>query len=185
MATLARETRSRFWRKTASTASCSSRRQIQSTRLATCMGIADLAQDYVRGVVAWIDMLGPSAAGDIRYWSRFRKLKGSWPYLQDLPEDDWVLKPELEPGHLAPWSRFGSFFRYPDQAASHRACGRICETQPWDLMVTSVDHMAKPGDPQFGARVPEAPRGGSVPGAETCLLQDIGHSDRRRRRMDR
>jgi L-fuconolactonase len=75
------------------------------------MGIAD-SQDYVQGVVAWIDMLGRNAADDIRYWSRFRKLKGFRPYLQDLAEDDWVLKPELKPAiramKLVRTSIFGS-----------------------------------------------------------------------------
>lgn len=60
------------------------------------MGLAD-SNDFIRGVVAWIDMLAPSAVDDLRGWARFRKFKGICPYLQDLPEDDWILKRELDP----------------------------------------------------------------------------------------
>jgi L-fuconolactonase len=104
------------------------------------MGIAD-SQDYVRGVVAWIDMLAPSAADDIRYWSRFRKLKGFRPYLQDLPEDDWVLKPELAPALRAMVESNLSF----DILVKPRHLAHAVEfvKRNPDLMVV-IDHMAKP-----------------------------------------
>lgn len=104
------------------------------------MGIAD-SQDYVRGVVAWIDMLAPSAADDIRYWSRFRKLKGFRPYLQDLPEDDWVLKPELGPAIRAMVECSLSF----DVLIKPRHIAHTVEfvKRNPDLMVV-IDHMAKP-----------------------------------------
>ena len=60
------------------------------------MGMAD-SQDFIRGVVAWVDILAPSAVEDLQSWARFRKLKSIRPYLQDLAEDDWILKPELDP----------------------------------------------------------------------------------------
>ena len=104
------------------------------------MGVAD-SQDYVRGVVAWIDMLAPNAADEILYWSRFRKLKGFRPYLQDLPEDDWVLKPELEPAIRAMVASRLSF----DILIKPRHIPHAVEfvTRNPDLMVV-VDHMAKP-----------------------------------------
>jgi len=60
------------------------------------LGIAD-TNSFVRGVVAWIDMLAPTAVADVLGWARFSKLKGIRPYLQDLPDDDWILRPELSP----------------------------------------------------------------------------------------
>ena len=60
------------------------------------LGIAD-TNSFVRGVVAWIDMLAPTAVADVLGWARFSKLKGLRPYLQDLPDDDWILRPELSP----------------------------------------------------------------------------------------
>jgi L-fuconolactonase len=104
------------------------------------MGIAD-AQDYVRGVVAWIDMLAPEAADEIRYWSRFRKLKGFRPYLQDLPEDDWVLKTELNPAIRAMVESGLSF----DVLIKPRHISYTVEfvKRNPDLMVV-IDHMAKP-----------------------------------------
>jgi L-fuconolactonase len=104
------------------------------------MGIAD-SQDYVRGVVAWIDMLAPNAADDIRYWSRFRKLKGFRPYLQDFPEDDWVLKPELGPAIRAMVESDLSFdVLIKPRHISHTV--EFVKRNP-DLMVV-IDHMAKP-----------------------------------------
>jgi L-fuconolactonase len=104
------------------------------------MGVAD-SQDYVRGVVAWIDMLPPGAADDIRYWSRFRKLKGFRPYLQDLPEDDWVLKPELGPAFRAMVECSLSFdVLIKPRHITHTV--EFVKRNP-DLMVV-IDHMAKP-----------------------------------------
>ncbi|THD49678.1 MAG: amidohydrolase [Bradyrhizobium sp.] len=104
------------------------------------MGVAD-SQDYVRGVVAWIDMLAPGAADDIRYWSRFRKLKGFRPYLQDLPEDDWVLKPQLAPALRAMVESGLSFdILIKPRHVAHAV--EFVRRNP-DLMVV-VDHMAKP-----------------------------------------
>jgi L-fuconolactonase len=104
------------------------------------MGVAD-SQDYVRGVVAWIDMLAPDAADEICYWSRFRKLKGFRPYLQDIPEDDWVLKPELEPAIQAMVaSRLSFDILIKPRHVPHAV--EFVKRNP-DLMVV-VDHMAKP-----------------------------------------
>jgi L-fuconolactonase len=104
------------------------------------LGIAD-TNDFVRGVVAWIDMLGSNAAQDLHRWARFRKLKGIRPYLQDLPEDDWILKPELEPVIAAMVECDLSF----DALIKPRHIlntVKFIERNP-DLRVI-VDHMAKP-----------------------------------------
>src|SRR4051812_4176343 len=58
------------------------------------MGLAQ-SNDFIRGVVAWVDMLAPETAKDLAFWARFQKFKGIRPYLQDIPQDDWILKPEL------------------------------------------------------------------------------------------
>jgi L-fuconolactonase len=104
------------------------------------LGIAD-TNDIVRGVVAWIDMLAPNAAVELRQWARFTKLKGIRPYLQDLPEDDWILKPELAPVIAAMIECDLSF----DALIKPRHIlntVEFIERNP-DLRVI-VDHMAKP-----------------------------------------
>jgi L-fuconolactonase len=104
------------------------------------LGMAD-GHDFIRGVVAWIDLLAPSAPDDIAAWARFLKLKGIRPYLQDLPEDDWILKPELDPSIRAiidTGLRFDALIK-PRHILN---TVRFIERYP-DLPVI-VDHMAKP-----------------------------------------
>jgi L-fuconolactonase len=104
------------------------------------LGIADTCE-FVRGVVAWTDLLGPNAADELRGWARFSKLKGIRPYLQDLPEDDWILKPELAPAIEAMIACDLSF----DALIKPRHIlntVRFIERNP-DLRVI-VDHMGKP-----------------------------------------
>ncbi len=60
------------------------------------LGMAD-ATAFIRGVVAWIDMLAPDASKELTGWARYKKLKGIRPYLQDIPQDDWILQKELDP----------------------------------------------------------------------------------------
>ena len=104
------------------------------------MGLAD-SQDFIRGVVGWIDMLAPSASDDLRGWARFRKLKGIRPYLQDLPDDDWILRPELAPV-VATMRELGLRFDALIKPRHILNTVRFIERHP-DLPVI-VDHMAKP-----------------------------------------
>ncbi len=38
------------------------------------LGLAD-GRDFIKGVVAWLDLLAPTAADDLGNWARFAKLK--------------------------------------------------------------------------------------------------------------
>jgi len=55
----------------------------------------------IKGVVGWIDMLAPRAADELEHLASNRLLKGIRPMLQDIPEDDWMLRPELSPVYRA------------------------------------------------------------------------------------
>ncbi len=59
--------------------------------------LLNLAQhnDFIKGVVGWVDFESPSAPDDITRLANNPKLVGLRPMIQDIPDDDWMLKPEL------------------------------------------------------------------------------------------
>lgn len=57
--------------------------------------------DFVKAVVGWVDLAAPSAPARIAQLAQQPKLRGLRPMLQCLPEDDWILRPELEPAIAA------------------------------------------------------------------------------------
>jgi L-fuconolactonase len=61
--------------------------------------LLQLARDDARiaGVVGWVDMAARDAPHRIAALAENPKLRGLRPMLQDLPEDDWILRPELMP----------------------------------------------------------------------------------------
>lgn len=104
------------------------------------LGLAD-AQDFIKGVVGWLDLLAPGAPKEIEAWARFKKLKGVRPYLQDIADDAWILRPDLDPAIRATQElglRFDALIK-PRQILN---TVRFVERYP-DLPVI-VDHMAKP-----------------------------------------
>jgi L-fuconolactonase len=52
---------------------------------------------WVLGVVGWIDLLAPDAAGEVRQRARDPLFLGVRPMLQDLSDPDWILQPALAP----------------------------------------------------------------------------------------
>jgi L-fuconolactonase len=63
----------------------------------------DIAEttDWVAGVVGWADFEAPSAADDIRRLAEHPKLVGLRPMIQDIADDDWVLRPDLDTAFAA------------------------------------------------------------------------------------
>jgi L-fuconolactonase len=59
--------------------------------------LLDLAQkhEFVAGVIGWLDLDSPNFAGDLESYSRKPKFLGLRPMLQDLAEDDWILRPRV------------------------------------------------------------------------------------------
>ncbi len=53
--------------------------------------------DFIAGVVGWIDFDKKNAPDVIADLSRDRKLRGLRPMIQDIPDDGWMLRPELGP----------------------------------------------------------------------------------------
>jgi L-fuconolactonase len=104
------------------------------------MGLAE-STGLIRGVVAWVDLLAPETAKDLAYWARFRKFKGIRPYLQDIPQDDWILRPELDPALQAAIDLGLTFdiLIYPKHLP---VIVKFIERYPKLRVI--IDHMAKP-----------------------------------------
>jgi L-fuconolactonase len=52
---------------------------------------------FVLGVVGWVDFAAATAADDIARLAEHPKLVGLRPMIQDIPDDDWMLRPDLAP----------------------------------------------------------------------------------------
>lgn len=52
---------------------------------------------FVLGVVGWTDFTAPTAAKDIARLARHPKLVGLRPMIQDITDDDWMLRADLTP----------------------------------------------------------------------------------------
>jgi L-fuconolactonase len=64
------------------------------------LGIADTTP-FVLGVVGWTDFAAPSAAKDIARLAQHPKLVGLRPMIQDIADDDWMLRADLAPAFEA------------------------------------------------------------------------------------
>ena len=58
------------------------------------LGIAD-ATPHVAGVVGWIDFEDPAQRADLERLAAHPRLKGIRPMIQDIPDVDWMLRPDL------------------------------------------------------------------------------------------
>lgn len=59
------------------------------------------ATDFVAGVVGWVDMAAPDAAQQVWMLAQEPKLRGLRPMIQDIPDEDWMLRDELTPAFRA------------------------------------------------------------------------------------
>jgi L-fuconolactonase len=56
---------------------------------------------FIEGVVGWVDFAAADAPARIVRLAVHPKLKGLRPMIQDIPDVDWMLRPELEPAFRA------------------------------------------------------------------------------------
>ena len=113
----------------------------------------DLAatNDFILGVVGWVDLESPAAAATIARLAQNPKLKGLRPMLQDLPDAHWIENPALDaaikamiehrlafdalvlPCHLEPLRKFAE--RHPNLplVIDHAAKPLIAQglSEPW------------------------------------------------------
>ena len=57
--------------------------------------------EFIKAVVGWVDLAAESAPARIAHLAQQPKLRGLRPMLQCLPNDEWILRPELEPAIAA------------------------------------------------------------------------------------
>jgi L-fuconolactonase len=59
--------------------------------------LLDLAaqHDFIAGVIGWLDMDSPDFPRELDLYSKKPKFLGIRPMLQDLPDDDWILRPRV------------------------------------------------------------------------------------------
>jgi L-fuconolactonase len=97
--------------------------------------------DRVAGVVGWVDMAARNAPSRIAALAEDKRLKGIRPMMHDIPEIDWMLRPELGPAFCALVAHdlaFDALVRPPYLAALRR----LADRHP-DLRIV-IDHGAKP-----------------------------------------
>jgi L-fuconolactonase len=110
---------------------------------AETLHLLDLASrhDWILGVVGWCDLGAPDAAGRIASLAADPHLVGLRPMLQDMDDDDWILRPGQARG-LAAMAREGLVF---DALIRPRHIPRIAElADRHPTLSIMIDHAAKP-----------------------------------------
>lgn len=64
------------------------------------LSLAD-THDWIRGVVGWVDLAAATAPASIARLAAHPRLVGLRPMIQDIPDDTWMLRPELAGGIAA------------------------------------------------------------------------------------
>jgi len=95
----------------------------------------------VRAVVGWTDMLAPDAPDRIAALAGDKMLRGIRPMWQDIPEDDWMLRPEQDPAYRA-IVELGLTFDALARVRRLPHSPRLIERHP-ELPIV-IDHAAKP-----------------------------------------
>lgn len=71
---------------------------VQATQTAAetdfLLGLA-AADDSIAGVVGWLDMEDPGFPEQFERYRKYTKFIGIRPMLQDIPDDDWILRPRV------------------------------------------------------------------------------------------
>jgi L-fuconolactonase len=104
------------------------------------LGLAS-RHDFIGGVVGWVDLSDPEAAGTIAQLAERPALKGLRPMLQDLPEDDWIERAP-QPEALRALQRHGLCF---DALVKPRHLAPLLRfVHAWPDLPVVIDHAAKP-----------------------------------------
>jgi L-fuconolactonase len=102
---------------------------------------ASASGGLILGVVGWIDMAAADAPDALAQLARNALLRGVRPMLQDLPDDDWVLQPALDPAFRVLIEldlTFDVLIRPPHLANTLKLLARYPELR------AVIDHGAKP-----------------------------------------
>jgi L-fuconolactonase len=64
------------------------------------LGLAD-GTDFITGVVGWVDFENPADLKQLKRLKGHPKFKGVRPMIQDIPDDDWMLRADVQWGYQA------------------------------------------------------------------------------------
>jgi L-fuconolactonase len=97
--------------------------------------------DFIAGVVGWLDMESDDFAAQLDFYKRRPKFVGIRPMLQDLPDDDWILRPAVlrSLGKIADSGLAFDFLTFPRHL---NQVVTALEKVPGLRAV--IDHMSKP-----------------------------------------
>jgi L-fuconolactonase len=112
------------------------------------LGIAD-ATPHVRGVVGWVDFERPQDLAQLKRLAAHPKFRGVRPMIQDIPDDDWMLRDDVQWGFRAVCDLGLTFdaLGFPRHLANF-----LTILKRYPAMRVVVDHCMKP---QIRAHSPE------------------------------
>jgi len=97
--------------------------------------------DFIKGVVGWVDLRADNIADSLAYFSQDKKLKGVRHIVQEEPDPEFMLRKDFQNGigHLARFGLTYDILVYPNQLAAAVLLSRAFPDQKFVL-----DHIAKP-----------------------------------------
>ncbi|MDB4270854.1 amidohydrolase family protein [bacterium] len=97
--------------------------------------------DFIKGVVGWVDLRADNIADRLAYFSQDKKLKGVRHIVQEEPDPEFMLRKDFQNGirHLARFGLTYDILVYPNQLAAAVLLARAFPDQKFVL-----DHIAKP-----------------------------------------
>ena len=99
------------------------------------------ANEFVKGVVGWVDLQADNVHDRLAYYSQFKKMKGFRHVLQGEKQRDFMLRPAFKKG-IAELHAFGFTYDiliFPDQLSYTEQFVKSFPYQPF-----VIDHIAKP-----------------------------------------
>ncbi len=104
------------------------------------LGLAD-ASGFVRGVVGWVDFENPAEAATLKRLKGHAKFKGVRPMIQDIPDDAWMLRDDVQWGYRALCDLDLTFdaLGFPRHLANF-----LTLLQRYPTMRVVIDHCMKP-----------------------------------------
>ena len=97
--------------------------------------------EFVKGVVGWVDLQADNVHDRLEYYSQFKKMKGFRHVLQGEKQRDFMLRPAFKKG-IGELHAFGFTYDiliYPDQLLYTEEFVKLFPYQPF-----VIDHIAKP-----------------------------------------
>ena len=97
--------------------------------------------DFIKGVVGWVDLRADNIADRLAHFSQDKKLKGVRHIVQEEPDPEFMLRKDFQNGigHLARFGLTYDILVYPNQLAAAVLLSRAFPDQKFVL-----DHIAKP-----------------------------------------